>query len=266
MPAAQVKGIKIDYNVDGSGKNLILIIGLGSDQSNWRLQLPSFMKQYRTITLDNRGSGKSDKPPGPYTTKMMAEDVVGLMDHLDVKKAHILGVSMGGMIAQEIAINHPDRVDKLVLGCTCARIDATSGFSMQVSEAIDQYRKSSSDLSTLRKVVYTILDSTFNKATYRILALPLMKTAISLSSLEGLDEQLEAVLAHNSAERLGTIHNPTLVIVGTDDRVIKPSSSDVLASLIPGARLVKVNGGSHGFSGEMSNEFNRVVLDFLRSY
>jgi 3-oxoadipate enol-lactonase len=244
-----------------------MIIGLGSDQSNWRLQTAFFKKYYRTITMDNRGSGKSDAPKGPYSTKMMAEDTTSLMNHLGIKRANILGVSMGGMIAQEIAINHPDMVDKLVLGCTYARSDDVSGFTPRVSEAIENYYKSSRNVSSLRILVNVILDSTFNRTSYRILALPLMKIAINFSTnwMGGFMEQLDATLAHDAIDRLGLIRSPTLVLTGTDDRVIKPSSSDAIAKLVTGAVLLKIDGGSHGFSGEMSGDFNRAILGFLRN-
>jgi 3-oxoadipate enol-lactonase len=255
----------MNYAVEGEGSPLILIIGLGSDQSNWRLQVGAFKKHYRTITFDNRGSGKSEKPAGPYTIKMMAEDTVGLMDHLGIEKANILGVSMGGMIAQELAIHHPGRVEKLILGCTFASSRGASGFSPEVTKAVNAYRESPRDEDNLKKLAITIIDSTFNKGTYRIVFLPLMKTAIRSVPLKGFAEQLDALLAHDAEDRLGQIKSPTLVITGTEDRVIKPTSSDVIASLVPNAKLVKVTGGSHGFSGEMSGEFNKAVLEFLRN-
>jgi 3-oxoadipate enol-lactonase len=263
MPKAKINGITIDYMVEGQGEPLIMIIGLGSDQSNWRLQTVLFKKYYRTITFDNRGAGKSEKPTKPYTINIMAEDTIGLMDHLGIEKAHLLGVSMGGMIAQELAINHPERVDKLVLGCTFARRNGTSGFSSEVSQALEAYDRSSHDVLSLRKLVNIIIDLTFNKRSYRVLALPLMKAAIRSSALDGFVEQLEAVLTYDAADRLGKIKAPTLVITGTEDRIIKPVSSEVIASLVPKAKLVKVKAGSHGFSGEMSSEFNREVLAFL---
>ena len=264
MPEAKINGITINYTVEGRGEPLIMIIGLGSDQSNWRLQIGAFKKYYRTITFDNRGAGKSDRPAGPYTIKMMADDTIGLMDSLGIEKAHIIGVSMGGMIAQVLAINHPERVDKLVLGCTFARGDGTSGFSSEISEALEAYDRSPHDKASIQRLACVFIDLTFNKGRFRILAIP-MKTAIRLSSLNGFVEQLEAMLVYDEAERLGIIKAPTLVITGTEDRVIKPISSEVIANLVPKAKLVKVEGGSHGFSGEMSSEFNREVLEFLRN-
>jgi len=265
MPEAKVNGITIDYKVEGQGEPLIMIIGLSSNRSNWRLQTTLFKKYYRTITFDNRGSGKSDKPAGPYTTKTMADDTIDLMDHLGIEKAHVLGVSMGGMVAQELAINYPEKVDKLVLGCTFAWRDETSGFSSEINEALEAYERSSRDVVSLRSLASVFIDLSFNKKFYGVLLLPFMKIAIRFSAITGFVEQLEAILTHDEADRLRMIKASTLVMTGTEDRVIKPISSDVIASLVPKAKLVKVLGGSHGFSGEMSGEFNREVLDFLRN-
>jgi len=265
MPDAKVNGININYNIFGQGDPLILIIGLSSDQINWRQQTEFFKKYYRTITLDNRGWGKSDKPPGPYTIRMMADDTLGLMNYLGIEKAHILGVSMGGMIAQELAINYPERVNKLILGCTFTRMDETSGFSPEITKELEVFGKSSRDDTSRQRLAISIIDSSFNKGSNRMILLPLAKVAIKSSPLNGFAEQVDAILAYNAEDRLGRITASTLVIVGTDDRVIKPSSSEAIASLVPKSKLVKLKGGSHAFSGEMSNEFNKTVLDFLRN-
>jgi pimeloyl-ACP methyl ester carboxylesterase len=265
LPEARVNGIMMNYAIEGEGAPLVLIIGIGSDLSNWRLQVGAFKKHYLAITLDNRGAGKSEKPAGPYTIRLMAEDTLSLMDHLGVEKADILGVSMGGMIAQELAINHPERVEKLILGCTFASRRGDSGFTPEITGAIDAYLGSSREEANLKKLAITIIDSSFNKSTYRIAILPLMKTAIKSVPLRGFAEQLDALLAHDAESRLEKIAAPTLVLTGTEDRVIKPSSSAVIAGLVPNAKLVKVAGGSHGFSGEMSKEFNNAVLEFLKT-
>ena len=120
MPMARVNGININYKVEGQGEPLVMLMGLSAALGAWSSQVPLLKKYYRVIRLDNRGAGKSDKPAGPYTTKMMADDTVGLMDHLGIEKANFMGVSMGGMIAQEIAINYPQRVNKLILASTYA--------------------------------------------------------------------------------------------------------------------------------------------------
>jgi pimeloyl-ACP methyl ester carboxylesterase len=266
MPMAKVNGINIDYRVEGQGEPLIMICGAGADKSSLRYQTGAFKKYYRTVTFDNRGSGKSDKPAGPYTIKMMADDTIGLMDHLGIEKAHVLGVSAGGIIAQELAINHPERVNKLILASTFARKDETSGWSSEFDKAIETYVRSSHDKASQRRLVNVIMDLQINKWSYRIFLLPLMKIAIRfMPAGTGVDAQFEAVGTHDTADRLGMIKASTLVITGTDDRLIKPISSEVIASLIQKAKLIKVSGGGHSFPMEMSGEFNREVLDFLRN-
>lgn len=265
MPMANVNGININYSVEGQGEPLIMISGAGADHTAWRYQVGSFKKHYRTITFDNRGVGKSDKPAGPYTFKTMADDTIGLMDHLNIEKAHVLGVSMGGMIAQELAINHPERVNKLVLGCTFARRDETSGFSPEVNKAIEAYERSSRDGASQRRLAGLMIDLGINKWSYRVFILPLLKITIRFTAPKGVAEQFEALLAYDAADRLGMIKASTLVITGTEDRTIKPTSSEVIARFVPKAKLVKVPGGGHNFPIEMRGEFNREVLDFLKN-
>lgn len=126
MPKAKINGININYEVHGHGEPLVLIMGGICEHRGWMFQTCAFKKYYRVITFDNRGIGKSDRPGGcvAYSMKIMADDVVGLMDHLGIEKAHVLGVSLGGMIAQVLAINYPDRINKLILASTFARRDA----------------------------------------------------------------------------------------------------------------------------------------------
>ncbi|MHA2069495.1 MAG: alpha/beta fold hydrolase [Candidatus Thorarchaeota archaeon] len=266
MPKATVNGINIDYRVEGQGEPLIMIAGFSSEKNGWWFQTKAFKKYYRIITFDNRGVGKSDKPTGPYTVKRMADDAIGLMDHLGIEKAHVLGISMGGMIAQELAINHPERVDKLVLASTFTRRDETSGFTSEASKRLETFFRSLPNEVEIRRGYVTAIDLTLNKRFYRILAVPLTKTMIRLSdtsALNGLVGQRDAALAHNTADRLKLIKAPTLVITGTNDRLVKPISSEVIANLVPKAKLVKVDGGSHGVCVEMRSEFNKEVLDFL---
>lgn len=235
-----------------------MIMGLGSNQSGWIYQTRFFKNNYRVITFDNRGSGKSDKPEGPYSIRMMADDTLHLMDYLDITKAHVLGLSMGGMIAQELAINYPQRVMKLVLGCTfTCHDDALNGFTAEFVKALDLY---------IEGKVSPLASLLFNSRINRIMTGLLMKIQRKLmqpSDLRGFLAQGEACARHHTADRLPLITAKTLVIVGTGDRVIKPSSSEEIAKLIPNAKLVKIENGSHGFPGEMSNRFNREVLDFL---
>jgi pimeloyl-ACP methyl ester carboxylesterase len=267
MPKAKVNGININYRVQGKGEPFVLIMGYSGDQSPWMFQTRAFKKYYRVITFDNRGVGKSDKPDGAYSTKMMADDTVALMDHLGIKKAHVLGVSLGGMIAQAVAINYPERINKLVLGCTAAGRHESSGFAPELLKALgfgEDYTDDDARSMPILKITDTLYGVAFNRPLFRIIFIPLGKIQTRLNGKTGLLGQLEAVGGHNSLDSLPTIKARTLVIVGTKDRAIKPSSSEVIAKLIPNAKLVQIDGGSHMFNMEMSGRFNKEVLDFLR--
>jgi pimeloyl-ACP methyl ester carboxylesterase len=267
MPRAKVNGIDLYYEVHGQGEPLVMIMGFGGSSAGWIFQRRAFQKYFQVITFDNRGVGRSDKPVGPYSIGMMAEDTVGLMDHLGIEKAHILGVSMGGYIAQELAINHPERVRKLVLGCTYARQDDTGGHSpeyyrgMGLAEGCpaDELRK-----IPIAKVLRAEFPLAFNSRLYRICTFPFIGIYARRMATRGVAAQFQAIVGHDTLERLHMIQAPTLVITGTGDRIIKPSSSDVLAKKIPNARLVKIEGGPHAVFVGMRKRFNKEVLDFLK--
>ncbi len=120
MARARVNGIHIHYEVHGSGEPLLLIMGLGANTTGWSMQIPEFSKEYCVIAFDNRGAGRSDKPNEPYSMRQMADDARGLLDELEIDSAHVFGMSLGGMIAQELVLQHPHRVSSLVLGGTMA--------------------------------------------------------------------------------------------------------------------------------------------------
>ncbi len=139
MPVATINGIGVNYTVYGDRQPLVLITGLGSNQAAFRFQIPALVKSFKVITFDNRGAGRSDKPKGPYTIRQMADDCVGLMNHLGIERAHVLGASLGGTIAQEVAINYPKRVAKLVLACTYPGMDAVNGRTPEWDKAINEF-------------------------------------------------------------------------------------------------------------------------------
>ena len=260
MPLAKVNGINIGYDIEGTGPPLVLIMGLGVDRSGWRYQVPAFRNSYRVVTFDNRGVGLSDKPPGPYSPALMAEDTIGLMGLLEIEKAHIMGISMGGLIAQEIAINYPGRVFKLVLGSTWACQDnETNGITPDMLAATDL---------PPRQGFKRLLDASVNKFFIRFVLVPLLKLRVRRvkeSEFAGIKAQVEGIKKFDSRDRLPSIKAPTLVLTGSKDRVVKPGSSVTLSQKIPGARVVMIKNGSHAVSMEKTKEFNREVLEFLQS-
>jgi pimeloyl-ACP methyl ester carboxylesterase len=258
MPLAKLKNININYRVEGRGEPLLMIMGFSAPMIGWYFQTHFFKKSNCVITFDNRGVGKSDKPQGPYTTKMMADDTIHLMDYLGIDKTHIIGASMGGMIAQEVAINYPERVKKLVLACTYAKQDESS-ITLNMRTLSKQ---------TVKKMTVRVINLGFNKPHYRLIfsLLGWINSIFMESSTSiGIKGQSMACMNHNTLDRLGLITAETLVIVGADDRLINPVSSEVISKNIPGARLVKVRNGSHTFMVEMRDAFNQEVLNFLSS-
>jgi len=267
MPKANVNGINIHYKVHGQGEPLALIQGFGGGHQGWFFQTRAFKNYYRVVTFDNRGVGKTDKPREPYTIKTMADDVIALMDYLGIDKAHILGASMGGMIAQEVVLNYPERVGKLVLVVTHAGIDEESEVSLEMLKALgfeEGYSEEGTANSDLGRLMRAVISLSFNKRLSKLILVPLAHVYTRIVGVKGLTGQFEAIKDYYTQDRLHMIKAPTLVMTGTEDKLMPPGSSEVLASMIPDAKLVRVEGGSHAFHLEMSGRFNKEVLDFLR--
>lgn len=276
MSIATVGALDLYYEEHGSGEPLLLIMGLAADSTAWMFQVPDLSQHYRTIVFDNRGVGRSAKPAGPYTIHEMADDAAGLLDVLDVRRAHVVGVSMGGMIAQELTLRHPDRVRSLVLACTYPEpdeeIERQRHFSLeQFGGSVTADGQMQVDLKAIDPMQFLqlMLPRVFNQE-FIAKELPKLFQVFSGAlqygfSLEAILGQVAAVMSHKATDRLQDIAVPTLVITGDADRLIPPANSDVLAAHIPGAKLVKIPGGSHGFNFETPDVFNRAVLDFLAS-
>lgn len=250
MPKANVNGIDIYYEVHSQGEPLVLIQGFGGGHEGWFFQTRTFKKHYQVIIFDNRGIGKTDKSSEPYTIKTMANDTIGLMDHLGLDKAHVLGASLGGMIAQEIAINYPERVGKLVLVSTTPGGGEVNEAHPEILRTVGVKEGTSEvDLGSVdfHKSMNVIVSLAFNKRLYRMVLLPLSRHYMKRIGVEGHRGQMEAVVGHTTLDRLHLIEAPTLVMTGTEDRIVPPHSSEVIASRIPNAKLVKVEGGSHAF-------------------
>jgi 3-oxoadipate enol-lactonase len=265
MPKIPVGDIEMFYVEAGQGEPLVLIMGFGGDHLAWGLQLPAFAERYRVIAFDNRGVGQTDAPDHPYTIRMMAEDTAGLMDKLGVGRAHVLGVSMGGMIAQELALNHPQRVRSLHLGCTLGRSD---NYLRAVSATWREVRARLDRAATLRFIGPWL----FAPVTYRerpefvemvfqnALANPHPQT------LTGFLRQGEAIQSHDTLDRLPAIRCPTLVSVAEHDILVPPHFSRELAARVPGAALSVVPGAGHAYFWERPDLFNALSLEFFAKY
>lgn len=266
MPKAPVNGISIYYEVQGKGVPLVMIQGFAGNYKAWFFQTRVFKKYYKVIVFDNRGIGKSGMSGVPYTIKTMADDVIGLLDYLNIDKAHVLGLSLGGLVAQEVAISYPERVIKLILGSTFAGREVNDVNPELMKTLGVQEGSTDIDVKSIdfRKLMNFMVSAAFNRWLYRMVFVPLSKYSTRSIDAEKYLSQMQSVSGYDTLERLHLIKAPTLVLTGTADRIISPDMSDLLASHIPDSRLVKVKGGSHAFFMEMSGRFNKEVLNFLR--
>lgn len=264
MPTTEIGGNKIYYEVGGEGPPLLLVMGLGTPGLGWASQVPALRTRYRTISFDNRGCGRSACPPGPYAVNELAADALGLLDALDVPRAHLAGISMGGMIAQEIAVEHPERVAALVLASTYAAPGPAIWRLMERGRELMGARADAfAALRFLTDVAFT--PSFIEKDGIRIMQL-LAEAMPDGPNLAGLAAQSAATLAFDARPRLPSVRAPTLVLTGDADKLIPAEHSDEIAALVPGARLVRIAGGSHAVNFEKPEEWNRIVLAFLAEH
>jgi pimeloyl-ACP methyl ester carboxylesterase len=260
-------GQKLYYEVHGEGAPLVLIMGIGYDATLWGLhQVPAFSQEFQVIGFDNRDVGRSSKANGPYTIADMADDVAGLLDGLEVDRAHVLGISMGGMIAQEFALRHPTRLDRLVLtgtgaGTGRAKFDPISIWSF--------VKHADAEGMTFAAQQFLWLFSTDFLRNHQAVdeTLALLGSNPNPVSPEAYERQANAYVQHDALDRVGKIGAQTLVVTGERDRLTPPWIGRELAEAIPGAQfhLVEGPGSSHVLPLERPDDFNRIVLSFLNS-
>jgi 3-oxoadipate enol-lactonase len=255
-------GTRLHYQVMGrpGGDPVLLIQGLGSDLTGWTWQRLAFAPRFRTVALDNRGAGRSDKPFGRYSLEQMAGDALAVLDHAGIERAHIVGASMGGVIAQLIATTHPHRVRSLVLVCT-----ACSHHQWR-RELLNEWASIANERGTgemAKRAVHWVMSSRSMRRFWPAVGWfgPL---AMSLPA-HAFASQVRAILdaPPELAERLAGVAAPTLVVVGNQDILTPRGDSEELAERIPGAELVVISGAAHGLMIEHASTFNRVVLEFL---
>jgi len=265
MPTAKVNTTELYYEVHGEqNRDWLVLIGiLGFDSSLWQFQVPEFAKEYRVLVFDNRGVGRSDKPDVPYSIKMMADDTVGLMDQLGIKKAHIVGSSMGGFIAQEIGINYVERVRSLTLASTSAH------YTMYLTPAdiIKGLKEKGMEELVIKLSLYFGFTDDFlrNEELVKMVIETLLNYPYP-QPLKAYIRQYQACREFDARDRLHKIRAPTMVLVGNKDVALPPYYSKELAEKIPGAELLVLDGGGHSFNFEIPDKFNKAVLDFVRKH
>ena len=273
MPLASVNGVKIYYETHGEGEALMLISGTGASCDGWRkYQVPAFAKHHKVVIFDHRGVGKSDKPDETYSTRGFAADAVGLMEFLGIVRCSFIGHSMGGRVAQWIALDYPQRIYALVLsssgsGKFSASTEVVRGLPLKQTEAMvkqgyeDWWTKHLSDADFMFPMdVREQHDELMRE-----------RRALAQGAMPPLRPYLRHVIArqqHETTDLLRNIKAPTLVIVGGKDVNVGGTgnhleSSKVLAERIPNAELVVIEGAAHGYMWQYPENANSVMMNFI---
>jgi len=262
MPKVKVGDISFYYETHGVGHPLVLIRGLGSNADHWYSQIPALSSSFRVVSYDNRGIGRSDKPNEPFTISMMAEDTAGIMDGLGIPKAHIMGLSMGGMVAQEFALRFPHRVRGLVLACTHCGGKKAVPASGEIQALFSEFITTASPEAAQKAGKCLFAEHTLSKASEIVREYQEISARFPAEA-KVLLQQFEAIKGHDAWSRLQDIQAPTLVITGAEDLLIVPENSKILAEKISEAQLCIIPGGGHQFLVEQAQAANEAILAFL---
>jgi 3-oxoadipate enol-lactonase len=243
---------------------LLLIRGFGSNADHWYAQVPDLSRHYRVITFDNRGVARSTDPGGPFTIADLAKDTVDLMDALKIERAHILGLSMGGMIAQEIAIQYPGRVKGLILAVTHCGGKKSEPAGENVIRAFQQFVDEGGNEVRIETLSYLfgpkLLDERPLVAQEYVKVS--MKNPVSLSVLK---KQWDAIKGHDTCNRIQMIKSFTLILTGSEDMIVPPVNSTIMAELIPRSEMVIIMECGHQVLLEEPETCNSAMIKFLRT-
>ncbi len=264
---AQTKdGLKLRYEIRGSGDPLALIMGFSGSSRGWGDPFLNLIeKRFKTVLIDNRGTGESDKPDAPWTMADMANDVAAVLDHAKIDRAHIYGISMGGMIAQEFAIKHAARVRGLVLGCTApgmqhgAPNDPENVAKLMPDPSLSAEQQARRAFGVACGTAF--LNSKGGQAFIDQQIADMGKYPIT--PMQTYTRQFEAIQGWDPWNQLGQIKAPTLIFHGDDDRLLPYANAEILHGKIPGSKVHILKGIGHMFFWEAPEESVRVPGDFV---
>ncbi len=251
MPKITVGELNVNYQIHGKGEPLLLIIGLSFSLLDWGTVFPDLLAQhYKVILFDNRDAGKTSQSTHSYTLAQMADDAANLLVALGEPKAHVFGVSMGGMIVQQFALNHANQLNKLMLGCTAA-----GGTCSEFGDVSGLLTGNLLDLLFTPEFVSSHQPDLTN----------FLQSTAPYHSQGAALQQLQAMSTHDTCDLLGKITAPTLVITGDRDPVIPPQNSALLAQKIPGTQQATIKDASHGFCFSHPDTTATALINFLQS-
>ena len=276
---AKVNGIRICYDIHGEKYPIILVHGFGDKKEHWLAQVGALSKHFKVIRFDNRGCGKSDRPDGPYSMELYADDINALMDYLGIKKAHIVGHSLGGMIVQNFVLKYPHRANKVILintlsGITLPGVPNEKGLEMYRTGAITRLKEFIED--PLNKYLQHS-KSGFSRPFWKLMienpkrkfhglwsVEDLVQIKLNnLTTIKDIEHQMEALKTHNVYEKLPTIKNEVLILAAEKDKSCTPIMNQKTHEFIPNSKLIIIKKASHQSLLEKAPEVNQVIIDFL---
>jgi pimeloyl-ACP methyl ester carboxylesterase len=265
VPNIDIAGNDLYYERRGTGEPMLLIQGLGGNSLHWGEGfLGGLEDSFELILFDNRGAGRSGALEGELTIVDLAQDAIGLLDALEIDQAHVVGISMGGMVAQEIVLAAPERVLTLTLGCTFPGGPEAKMTDMEVVGMLAEAVLSGDDERTLRVGYEVMIAAEYGEqeGAYELYS---ELAGQYRAPIPVLMAQLSAIVGHDTSDRLGEITAPTLVIHGTADRLMESENGELIARLIPGARLELLEGSGHMFFWEQPERSAQLVREHAAS-
>lgn len=261
MPRAAVGNISLYYERTGAGPPVVLVPGLGGDHFLWRHQMRPFAASFDVIAPDLRGAGQSSAPDEPYSMAMFADDLADLLDALGFQRAHVIGASMGGFIAQEFALRHPDRLERLVLCCTAPGGSRSVPIPPETVAVLMQ--RTGDPRVDLERFLALSTTESYRAAHPDDVEAHIAWRVAHPQPVYAYHRQLAAAASHDAADRLHLIRAATLICHGTADRIVPFANAQILADGIPRARLHLFEGGSHQFFWEEAERFIDLAIEFL---
>jgi pimeloyl-ACP methyl ester carboxylesterase len=256
---------RVYYEEHGSGEPVLLINGLGADHTAWALQTEYLKGSFRVIVFDNPGVGQTRGPRGPYTTALFADVAASLLRSLEIERAHVVGASMGGLIAQQVAVRHADLVRSLVLHCSWWRADPYTQAQIRSWQAI---ARAAGMLALLRQIWLWVFTPRFYEErpeTFADLERQIGENP-DAQTVEAFCDQAEACVTHPTLEEVSEIRSPTLITVGDTDILTPPAHSRALHERISGSTLHVWPEMGHAPFWEIPDDFNRLNRDFLEAH
>lgn len=267
MPLIETNGIKMNYVEQGEGDPLLLIMGITAPGAVWEAHADEWSKSFRCIIGDNRGVGDSEKPEGPYSSEMMADDYAGLLDELGIQKARVVGCSMGSIIAQQLALRHPDKVESAVLMCTWSRCDRYAASVFDHMKNCKARLRPEEFMNYIQLLIFTkpfwdADESYQGMLDGRIDA----SKGDAPQPLHAMEAQASACIDHDVYEELGDIKCPCLVIGGKNDIFTPAWMAEETHAALPNSDLHLYDGAGHAFHWEKLDDFNPRVLEWLKAH